>query len=143
MSRPATATERALRAFYIAVRTSDRDALHRVLDPHVVLERATIGVRTVGAEAVVAAIWAARSAFPDLRPEVQNVVVAGPRAAVEWLRFGTHRAPLQVPRAGEIAPTHRRVAIAECAFFLVRARQICEIRLYSDRMAVLEQLGSK
>lgn len=123
-----------------AFRAHDLDTFHSLLHPEVtLLDRAT-GERHEGPEAVVAAVRPVLEAFPDLRPEVENVLVDGRQAAVEVVRKGTHTEPIHL-RGTTISPTNREVEMPECLILEVGEDEVIAITAYLDRQRILDELG--
>jgi predicted ester cyclase len=75
-----------------------------------------------------------RSAFPDFRNEVRELVAEGERAAVRLRCSGRHGGELF-----GLAATGRRVAYDAAAFLRARDGQLCEVWALGD----LEQLRSQ
>jgi steroid delta-isomerase-like uncharacterized protein len=80
---------------------------------------------------------AARTAFPDMRGTVEDVIVEGDRVAARTTWHGTHR--------GEfvgVGATGRRVSFS--AFHLVRFSQDRAVEWWgtADLLGVLQQLGA-
>ncbi|KAA9154185.1 ester cyclase [Amycolatopsis acidicola] len=75
-----------------------------------------------GPEAVTAVDAFLRPAFPDLRFDVEDVLVQGEKAAIRWTMHATH--------TGEflgIAPTGRTIALRANVFFAFRGDRIAEL----------------
>ncbi len=79
---------------------------------------------------------AIRSAFPDWRSEVEEMLVDGDRVVERWTGHGTHRGAFQ-----GIAPTGKRVAVPGVVFYRIADGKIAEFRGQFDRMSLLQQLG--
>jgi steroid delta-isomerase-like uncharacterized protein len=79
-----------------------------------------------------------RTAFPDGRVEVVNLLDCGETIVVEWNSFGTWTGPL----AGEaLEPNGREFRRRGCAVTEVRAGQIVRCRDYFDRANMYGPLG--
>ena len=81
-----------------------------------------------------------RTALPDARTELINVLVDGDRVATEHVGRGTHRGPLVTP-AGTIPPTGRPIELRIAEMYQVQAGKIRYLRAYYDSAALLRQLG--
>ena len=86
-----------------------------------------------GLKPIVAAF---RVAFPDLRFTVEDVIVNGDRVAVRVRMEGTHEGPLF-----GIAPTHRRVNVAQINIERFRGDRIVEHWRVTDELGLMKQLG--
>lgn len=76
-------------------------------------------------------------AFPDMRPEIRNLVQEGDVVSV-WLSYtATHRADFAgIPASG------RRVKFAGWDLMRVRDGRIQEITQYCDLFAIMSQIGA-
>ncbi len=81
-----------------------------------------------------------RTALPDARVELTNVLVDGDRVATEHVGRGTHRGPFVTP-AGPIPPTGRPVELRIAEMYQVRAGKIRYLRAYYDSATLMRQLG--
>lgn len=83
-----------------------------------------------------ASITATRSAFPDLVTTIDEIVLAGDRAAIRWHSTGTHAASLLgVPATG------RRVQVSGATFARFEDGRITEEHVTWDPRALLTALG--
>jgi steroid delta-isomerase-like uncharacterized protein len=76
------------------------------------------------------------AAFPDLRFNVEDQVVAGDRVTTRWTAEGTHTAPL-----GGIAPTGKHVKVAGLILDRVVDDRVAERWEQWDQMGMMQQLG--
>lgn len=77
------------------------------------------------------------ASFPDLRVDVESLVVEGDRVVVEWIASGTFTGePLRGEEANGRAFRRRGCAVAE-----VEGGKIVRYRDYYDRATLLDQLG--
>jgi ketosteroid isomerase-like protein len=81
-------------------------------------------------------------AFPDMRFEITNEIVAGEWAIIEATGRGTHGGPLRTP-AGRIERTGRPVEVRFCTLGRVRNGRLIEGRDYYDRGGLMRQLGAQ
>lgn len=83
-----------------------------------------------------ASIIATRSAFPDLKTTIDDIIIEGDRAAVRWHSNGMHEHSfLGVP------PTKRRVEVSGATFALFQGDRIVEEFVTWDPRALLSALG--
>ena len=78
-----------------------------------------------------------RSAFPDLKITISNLISEGERVVVYWTIEGTQQ--------GEfwgIQPTGRKVSGGAISVITVKEGQITEYNVMPDRLGILIQLGS-
>jgi steroid delta-isomerase-like uncharacterized protein len=81
-----------------------------------------------------------RTALPDARTELINMLVDGDRVATEHVGRGTHRGPFVTP-AGTIPPTGRPMELRIAEMYRVRAGKIGYLRAYYDSTTIMRQLG--
>ena len=75
--------------------------------------------------------------FPDVRYEIDELLVAGDRVTVRWTATGTHSGPLW----GVVPPTGQRVTWGGLHLLTVRGSRIVEVWAVVDLLSILEQLG--
>src|SRR5262249_224046 len=75
----------------------------------------------VGPDAVKQALVNARAAFPDFVERVEDVIVEGDRVVTRFTASGTHLGPYR-----GLAPTGRRMQMAEMAVFRIAGNRIVE-----------------
>jgi len=90
-----------------------------------------------GPDGLKGAVSWLRSAFPDLRFEIDDVVSDGDRVVLRWTATGTHDGTF-----ADVAPTGRRVAWNGCDWFRLHAGQLTEAFVVADGGALYEQLTS-
>jgi len=76
-----------------------------------------------------------RSAFPDLRFDVEDMLSHDDRVAVRWMATATHRGELS-----GLPATERPVRLAGCDILRARQGKIVESWSFYDRTALLAQL---
>ena len=91
----------------------------------------------VGRERVKEVVAEIRQAFPDFREDVDDVIVAGSRVVTRFTASGTHLGPLR-----GLAPTGKRMSVAEMGIFRVVENKIVEKWGLLDRLGMLQQLGA-
>jgi steroid delta-isomerase-like uncharacterized protein len=77
-----------------------------------------------------------RSAFPDIRFEHEEIVVAGDKVAHRWTFEGTHRGEMM-----GIAPTEKAVTVQGIEINRIADGKIAESWAISDALGMLRQLG--
>jgi steroid delta-isomerase-like uncharacterized protein len=93
-------------------------------------------VRQIGREGFKELTAAFRTAFPDGRMVIEDIIAEGNRV-VTWAYFtGTHRGPLE-----GIPPTGRRVKVKDADLFRVENGRVVESSTTFDRLGMLKQLG--
>jgi steroid delta-isomerase-like uncharacterized protein len=80
---------------------------------------------------------AIRSAVPDARYEVDDLIAEGDRVVVRWTLRGTHRGAF-----GGIAPTGRPIALKGIAIYRVQDGKLMERWVVSDLHGMLEEIGA-
>jgi steroid delta-isomerase-like uncharacterized protein len=78
-----------------------------------------------------------RSAFPDCRMTVEDVVAEGDQVAYRWTFSGTHRGELR-----GIAATGKRVSISGINVDRIAHGKIAEHWSQADVLGLLQQLGA-
>jgi steroid delta-isomerase-like uncharacterized protein len=78
-----------------------------------------------------------RTAFPDLRYTLDDVVADGDRVAVRWHWTGTHRGPFRAFPA-----TGKAVRNTGAGIFRLHDGKIVAAELETDRLGFLEQIGA-
>jgi steroid delta-isomerase-like uncharacterized protein len=81
-----------------------------------------------------------RTALPDARAEIVNVLAEGGRVASQHIGRGTHDGPFVSP-AGTIPPTGRPVELLIGEFYELRDGRIARMTAYYDTAAMMRQLG--
>lgn len=90
-----------------------------------------------GAAGFAATMNGLRSAFPDIRFQVEDVIAELDKVAVRWRWQATH--------AGEfrgLEATHRRVENTGIAIYHLRHGKIVRSWLETDRLGALQQMGA-
>ena len=90
----------------------------------------------VGPEAVKQAVQTMRGAFPDFTESVEDVIGEGDRIVTRFTSSGTHLGMLR-----GIAPTGKRIAMAEIGIFRVAGGKIAEKWGLFDRLGMFQELG--
>lgn len=82
-----------------------------------------------------------RTAFPDLRIEVEGVIVEGDRVVAEETLTGTHTGVYESPWLGSIAPTGRRFTWSRISIRDLADDRFVDGYWKADELELLEQLG--
>lgn len=78
-----------------------------------------------------------KTAFPDLRLEIQDMVAEGDRVATRWIMRGTHMGPLM-----GIDPSRQRIEVKGLRIDRLAKGQIVETWGSWDVLGMLEQIGA-
>jgi steroid delta-isomerase-like uncharacterized protein len=78
---------------------------------------------------------AIRSALPDARYEVDDLIAEGDRVVVRWRLLGTHKGDFR-----GIAPTGRAIALKGIAIYRVEGGKLMERWVVSDLHGLLEEI---
>jgi steroid delta-isomerase-like uncharacterized protein len=78
-----------------------------------------------------------RSAFPDVRLEVEALVAERDLVVARWTMSGTHQGSW-----GDVKPTGRRVRFSGVNFFRIADGKIAEIWNLRDDLGLREQVGA-
>ena len=115
--------------------------LQEVYAPHHVIHFKGM-TREVTPEDLRAIVTSWRSAIPDYRYHVEDVIGEGDRVVVRVRFTGTHSAaPLTIPGRTAL-PQNRRFEVAETLIFRFQDGKIVETWATWDRLHFLEQLGA-
>jgi len=94
------------------------------------------GIRLRGAQQIAQFVAHVRTAFPDVRLYVKEIVAEGDHLAAHWTVTGTQKGEYQ-----GIPATGRRVEINGMSLDRLKDGKIVTEHVYFDRLALLEQLG--
>lgn len=78
---------------------------------------------------------AVRSAVPDARYEIDDLIAEGDRVVVRWRLLGTHKGDFR-----GIAPTGRAIALKGIAIYRVKDGKLMERWVVSDLHGVIEEI---
>ena len=82
-----------------------------------------------------------RTAFPDLRPTIEDIFAEGDKVVILWTLGGTHRGNIEIPSVGTIPPTGKHVSFAGMDIYHFRGGKIVEGWRYWSALQLLQQLG--
>ena len=123
-----------------AFNAGDWDRLRTVLAPDCTFEELATGRRMEGPDETIEMLAAWKTAFPDARGVITNVLPSGDHVALEITWEGTHTGPLETP-FGTIPPTGRRALLPAVQVTKVRDGMVQESRHFFDLMGLLNQIG--
>jgi predicted ester cyclase len=90
---------------------------------------------------------ALKTAFPDLKFDIQNVAVKGNQATVQAIWSGTNKGPLNLPMPGvpSLPPTGKQVSVKDTYIVTLEGDKVCRIEVDSPPdggiPAALAQIG--
>jgi len=79
-----------------------------------------------------------RSAFPDLRMELDLILAGGDLVAARWTTAGTNTGPW-----GGRPPTGKRAKFSGVNIFRIRDGKIVELRNHRDDLGLMQQIGAE
>jgi len=89
-----------------------------------------------GSESIKGQVREYRSAFPDLRVVIDDLVVAGDKAVARWTATGTHKGTMM-----GVAPTGKTFIIEGISCERISNGKIVEHRAQWDTLKFLQNLG--
>ena len=139
--RSATMTERealARRYFEDAFSEGRLDVLDEVMSDDFVPHDPQVDLGTLrGPAAGRSVIETYRSAFPDLRMSIEDVIEQGDRVVIRWVATGTHSGELN-----GLAPTDRAVTVSGTTIQRVAGGRVAEAWTNWDTLGLLQQIGA-
>ncbi len=103
----------------------------------------------IPAREAIGLLSALKTAFPDLKFDVQNVTVKGNQATVQAVWSGTNKGPLNMPLPGmqSIPPTGKQVSVKDTYIVTVQGDKVSRLEVNSPPdggiPAALGQIGVK
>ena len=103
----------------------------------------------IPAKEAISLLTALKTAFPDLKFDVQNVTVKGNQATVQAVWSGTNNGPLNMPFPGmqNIPPTGKQVSVKDTYIVTVEGDKVSRLEVDSPSdggiPAALGQIGVK
>jgi predicted ester cyclase len=103
----------------------------------------------IPAKEAIGMLSALKTAFPDLKFDIQNVAVKGNQATVEAVWSGTNKGPVNLPMPGmpTIPPTGKQVSVKDTYIVTVQGDKVSRIEVDSPPdggiPAALAQIGAK
>ena len=101
----------------------------------------------IPAKEAISILSALKTAFPDLKFDVQNVTANGNQATVQAIWSGTNEGPLNLPMPGmpSIPPTGKQVSVKDAYIVTVQGDKVSRIEVNSPSdggiPAALAQIG--
>ena len=139
--RSATMTERealARRYFEDAFSEGRLDVLDEVMSDDFVPHDPQVNLGALrGPAAGRSVIETYRSAFPDLRMSIEDVIEQGDRVVIRWVATGTHSGELN-----GLAPTDRAVTVSGTTIQRVAGGRVAEAWTNWDTLGLLQQIGA-
>jgi steroid delta-isomerase-like uncharacterized protein len=89
-----------------------------------------------GSDAIRATVKTFRTAFPDLKIELQELIAEGDKVSARSIMRGTHEGPLF-----GIPATHKKVAVDGLTMVTVRDGRVQESWVKNDTLQLFQQLG--
>jgi len=111
------------------------EAADELLAPDVAV-RGSLGVTARGPDGLRTYVRMARAALPDLRLDVEQILVERDRVAARVRYSGTHLGPLF-----GVAPTGRPVSYPGVTLFRVAGGRITEVWSVGDTLSLMSQMG--
>lgn len=141
----------------MSVEQTARDFITSMNDPSAVEAYLTSDAVSAGgvlpqpipAREAVRLLSALKTAFPDLKFDVQNVTVKGSQAVVQAVWSGTNKGPLDMPMPGmqAIPATGKHVSVKDTYIVTVEGDKVCRLEVDSPPdggiPAALGQIGAK
>ncbi|HSL42391.1 MAG TPA: nuclear transport factor 2 family protein [Anaerolineales bacterium] len=127
---------------------NDVDAAESYLTPDAVSAGGVLP-QPIPAKEAIGMLGALKTAFPDLRFDVQNVTVNGNQATVQAIWSGTNNGPLNMPLPGmpSIPSTGKQVSVKDTYIVTVQGDKVSRIEVDSPSdggiPAALAQIGVK
>ena len=103
----------------------------------------------IPAKEAIGMLSALKTAFPDLKFDVQNVTAKGNQATVQAIWSGTNTGPLNLPMPGmpSIPPTGKQVSVKDTYIVTVQGDKVSRLEVDSPSdgglPAALAQIGVK
>ena len=123
-----------------AFNRGDWDEIRARYAPGFVYEETGTGRRVEGADEVIRALQAWKTALPDVTGEVVGVAADGDTAVLEIVWRGTHAGPLATP-SGELPASGRRIETRATMWQRYDGELMVHQRHYLDQFTFLTQLG--
>ena len=128
------------RTIYEHFSNDEFDAVLALADDDVEITFVPTGEHFHGHEGMRQFMMGFKDAFPDVRLDLVDQIVAGDRVVSEFIARGTHTGPLHTP-AGDVPPTGRRAEWQVCEVWQVRDGKLAALHNYQDSATLARQLG--
>ena|SRR5712692_1584027 len=132
------AEKSTVRQFFAeAWNSKDLTLVDELISPTYVGHDVTLSNAERGPERIKRIMTSFRTAFPDLRVTVEDVVVQDDKEVVRWIARGTHQGTFM-----NIAPTGKPIAVSGTDIGRVANGQIQEMWSNWDGLGLMRQLGA-
>jgi len=135
-------------ASHFITKLNDVNAAESYLTPDAVSAGGVLP-QPIPAKEAIGMLSALKTAFPDLKFDIQNVTVKGNQATVQAIWSGTNKGPLNLPMPGmpSIPSTGKGVSVKDTYIVTVRGDKVSRIEVDSPPdggiPAALDQIGVK
>ena len=133
--------EKVARGIVDAHSASDWVGAKKLLAPDSVYEEYGTQRRIEGSDAIVAALQAWKTAFPDVKGTVDKALTGENTVTIEVTWRGTHTGPLATPN-GSVPPSGKAFTLLTAWAIDVQNDQIKSSRHYFDLLTLLQQIGA-
>jgi predicted ester cyclase len=116
---------------------ADLDALDEHLDPATYVNRDPNNPDVTDFASYKRWAAAARTAFPDLRVTIDDLIAEGDKVAKLWSFEGTHEGEFM-----GLAPTGKRITWSGITIYRVSGDRVVECIWRTDALGLLQQLGA-
>jgi steroid delta-isomerase-like uncharacterized protein len=106
-----------------------------VADDYVCCVGGTASTASEGRQTAVQRLRALRTAFPDFRISIEDLIVDGDQVVMRYRAHGTHRGPL-----GTAAPTNKAVMYTGIAIYRIRNGKVAEEWTEYDSLGLMRQI---
>ena len=124
-----------------AINARDLDRYLSYLDESHVWENEAFPAPVQGREGARQVLEMYFEAFPDLHFEIERAISSGDQVVTCWRLTGTHKAQFRGPGALDIPSTNKQISLRGCTAADMKNGRVVRSVDYSDRLAVLRQLG--
>ena len=131
-----TDNRRMIEDTFAALNAHDPDRYVKSLDDSYVTESDALPTPVHGPEGAKQVVVMYFKAFPDLHFKTEQIIASGDYVVVRWRATGTHKGEFN-----GISPTNRQVSSRGCTVTEIRNGHVVKSSMYSDQLAVLQQLG--
>jgi predicted ester cyclase len=116
--------------------TGNVAVVDELLAPSFVDHAAAMGGGDASREGFKLQVRQFRTAFPDGRSEIEDLIAAGDRVVARWTDGGTHLGEWQ-----GIAPTGKRVSFSGIDIYRIQDGRVIEYWCSEDELGLLRQVG--
>jgi steroid delta-isomerase-like uncharacterized protein len=124
------------RLFDIVWSTGNVAVVDELLAPSFVDHAAEMGGDDASREGFKSQVRQFRTAFPDGRSQIEDLIAAGDRVVARWTDGGTHLGEWQ-----GVAPTGKRVRFSGIDIYRIQDGRVVEYWCSEDELGLLRQVG--